>query len=409
METFIARQPIFDKRNEVYAYELLYRSDKDKNYFDPSIDPDLASTRTIINSFIEIGLDRLTNGRKAFVNCTERLLVNGIPTMLPSKYLVVEVLEDVKAKPDTVAACLTLKEAGYMIALDDFELNEDNEEFVAFADIIKIDFLALPVEKIEELIRYIKRRKDIRRKPRLLAEKIESHEMHELALKLGFTYFQGYYFSKPVIVTGHTLSPISINRLRVMSVAMKDEIDFHELAEVIRKDVAMSYRLLKLVNSAYFAFSQKVGSIHQALVILGTLALRKWIALICLAEANPEKSMELVRMSMIRARFMEYAGAFVGKEDRTEILYMIGMFSMLDALMDAPIETVLEQMGLDPQISAPLLEKKGSDYELLRLIEKYEKGDFDAAFEISRRIGLKNETVAAAYVEAVSWAGMLGI
>jgi EAL and modified HD-GYP domain-containing signal transduction protein len=322
---------------------------------------------------------------------------------------VVEVLEDVKAKPDTVAACAALKKLGYMIALDDFELNEENEEFIAFADIIKVDFLALPVEKIEEFIKYIKRRKDLRRKPRLLAEKIESHEMHELALKLGFTYFQGYYFSKPVIVTGHTLNPISINRLRVMNVAMKDELDFHELAEIIRKDVAMSYRLLKLVNSAYFAFNQKVGNIRQALVILGTLTVRKWVALICLAEANPEKSMELVRMSMIRARFLEYIAPFVGKEADSERLYMIGMFSMLDALMDSPMSNVLEHLGLDPQVTAPLLEKKGTDYELLRVIEKYEKGEFDEAFEVSREVGLKKDTVAAAYMEAVSWAGMLGI
>ena len=409
MEAFVARQPIFNKNNEVFAYELLYRKDKEHNSFDNAVDPDMASGITIINSFVEIGLSKLTNGRKAFINCTETLLLNNVPALLPTDLLVVEILEDIKATPEMLAACEQLKKAGYQLALDDYILSADNEDFIKYADIIKLDFITLEVHEIAKFVDYLHCRRDLEQKPILLAEKIENEEMFNIAVKLGFTYFQGYYFSKPVIVSGRTLNPISIHRIQIMKMVMQEELDFDHLTEIVRKDVALSFRLLKLVNSAYFAFSTRINNIHQALVILGSLAIKKWMALLCLSEINPSKTTELTRMSIVRARFLEYIALEVSLESEAETLYMIGMFSLLDVIMESPMDEILQQLSLDSNVTETLIRREGLYYEFLHIIIDYEKGLFDSALERASKFSIAKETLSRGYIEAVEWESLLGI
>jgi EAL and modified HD-GYP domain-containing signal transduction protein len=234
MESFVARQPIFDKQNEVYAYELLYRKDRAKNAYDETVDADQASTRTIINGFVEIGLDKLTSGRKAFVNFTEKLLLDNIPALLPPQFLVVEILENIKPTPEVLTACGNLKRAGFKIALDDFIICDENLAFLDYADIIKMDFIATPLEEIVGFIKYLRAQKRNATDPlQLLAEKIENNEMYNIAMRMGFQYFQGYFFSKPVIVEGRGINPMAINRLRIMQISMKKDFEFQELSDVI--------------------------------------------------------------------------------------------------------------------------------------------------------------------------------
>jgi EAL and modified HD-GYP domain-containing signal transduction protein len=410
MESFVARQPIFDKHNEVYAYELLYRKDRAKNAYDESIDADQASTRTIINGFVEIGLDKLTNGRKAFVNFTEKLLLDNIPALLPPQYLVVEVLENIKPTPEVLRACAGLKRAGFKIALDDFIICDENLVFLDYADIIKVDFITTSLEDIVNFIKYLNGKERPRSRPlRLLAEKIENNEMYSIALRMGFHYFQGYFFSKPVIVEGRSINPMAINRLRIMQISMKKDFEFQELADVIRQDVALSFRLLKLVNSAYFAFSTAVSNVQQALVILGSIEVRKWVALMCLMEVNPDKTIEITRMSLVRARFLELLAPKVDKRADSENLYLMGMFSLMDVMMDSPMSEVLAQMNLGDTVTRPLLEKSGDFYEMLRIVEEYERGEFDVAVAHAKRFGLDEGDLMNAYVEALQWSSMLGV
>jgi EAL and modified HD-GYP domain-containing signal transduction protein len=410
MESFVARQPIFDKQNEVYAYELLYRKDRAKNAFDESIDADQASTKTIINSFVEIGIDRLTNGRKAFVNFTERLLLDNVPALLPPQFLVVEVLENIKPTPEVLDACVRLKRAGFKIALDDFIICDENLVFLDYADIIKVDFIATPLEDIVNFIKYLREKDNRRSEPlQLLAEKIENNGMYDIAVRLGFHYFQGYFFSKPVIVEGRSINPMAINRLRIMQIAMKPDFEFQELADIIRQDIALSFRLLKLVNSAYFAFSTAVNNIQQALVILGSTEVKKWVALMCLMEANPDKTVEITRMALVRARFLELLAPKVGKANDSENLYLIGMFSLMDVMMETPMDQILSQMNLGDVVTRPLVEKSGEAYEMLRIIEEYERGEFDAAVEQAESFGLGEADLMPPYVEALQWTSLLGI
>ena len=410
MDTFVARQPIFDAQNDVYAYELLYRKDAVKNFFDASADPDQASKRTLINSFLDIGLDKLTGGRMAFVNFTEQLLLDGIPNLLSPDLLTVEILENIVPTPNILDACARIKKGGFQIALDDFVFSEINHAFFDYTDIIKVDFLLTPVPEIAELANLLrKREKSGKKRIKLLAEKIENKDVLNTAIGMGFEYFQGYYFSKPVIVSGRSISPTTINRMRLLQLSMKKDFRFDDVADVIRHDVALSYRLLQFVNSANFGFRTVISNIQQALVVLGTSEVRKWMALICLIELNQDKTPELTRMSLIRAQFLEQVALIGGNQKRAETLYLLGMFSLMDAIMEMPMTEVFAQIHVEESVSDPLISRSGKDYELLRLIELYEQGDFDAAAEQAEALSLPENRLADAYMEAVKWTTKLGI
>ena len=413
METFVARQPIFDTRNDVYAYELLYRKDAVQNYFDPSADPDMASRRTLFNSFVEIGLDKLTGGRRAFVNFTKNLLLDGTPELLSPELLTVEILENIDPTPDVLEACARIKQSGFQIALDDFVFSETNFAFIDYTDIIKVDFLLTPLHDIAVLTQFIRELQESgnRERPiRFLAEKVENKDVVNAAIKMGFEFFQGYYFSKPVIVGGRNINPTAINRMRLLHLSMKSEFSFDDVADVIRHDVGLSYRLLKFVNSANFGFRTVISNVQQALVVLGTDEARKWMALICLIELNQDNTPELTRMSLIRARFLEQVAQFTGKgKQKTESLYLLGMFSLMDAIMEVPMVEIFEQIHVDESVSTPLISRAGNDFELLRLIELYEQGDFDAAATQAEALSLPENSLAEIYMEAIQWTDRLGI
>jgi len=410
MDTFVARQPIFDTKNDVYAYELLYRKDAAKNFYDESADPDQASKKTLINSFVEIGLDKLTGGRKAFVNFTEHLLLDGTHELLSPELLTVEILENIVPTPDILEACARIKKSGFQIALDDFVFSEENHAFFDYTDIIKVDFLLTPIPEIATLAQLLRdRQASGKQRIQLLAEKIENKEILNTALEMGFEYFQGYYFSKPVIVSGQSISPTMLNRMRLLRLSMKKDFCFDDIADVIKQDVALSYRLLRFVNSVNFGFRTVISNIQQALVVLGTSEIRKWMALICLVELNQDKTPELTRMSLIRAKFLELVALFTGNLNRAETFYLLGMFSLMDAIMEMPMTEVFAQIQVDESVSGPLVSRSGKDYELLRLIELYEQGDFDAASKQAEALSFPENKLADAYMEAVQWTTQLGI
>jgi len=412
MNIFVARQPIFDTRNDVYAYELLYRNDAVRNYYDVSADPDQSSKLTLINSFIEIGLDKLTGGRRAFVNFTEKLLLDDIHELMSPELLTVEILENIQPTPEVLRACERLKRDGFQIAMDDFVFSETNSAFLDHADIIKVDFLQTPLPDIAVLAQFVQSRKILKKRKqpiRLLAEKIENNDIFNTALEMGFEYFQGYYFSKPIIVAGRSITPTKINIVRLLQLSINNDFDFNDVADLVKLDVALSYRLLQFINSSYFGFRTVISNIQQALVVLGAAEARKWVTLMCLVELNQDKTPELTRMSLIRARFLELIAPFTGNKQRKDTLYLLGMFSLMDAIMEMPITEVFAQIHVDESVSGPLMSRSGNDYELLRLIELYEQGDFDAAATQAGTLSLPESRLANAYLEAVQWVSRLGI
>ena len=263
MNICLARQPIFDTKLNVIGYELLYRSNENSTCYDGS-DPDLASSEMIMTG-LDTSIKMLTDNRLAFINFTESLLLNEAATILPKSHLVVEILEDISPDKDVISSCKKLKKQGYILSLDDFVYSDKKGPFLELVNIIKIDFLNRDINSIKSDVKKLSDYRNIR----LLAEKVETREVFELAKSLGFVYFQGYFFSKPEIFSKKKLTPLKANQLQLIHHAMDPMVDYKKLASVIKNDTVLSYRVLRLVNSAYYGLQYNVKNIRHALAILG--------------------------------------------------------------------------------------------------------------------------------------------
>ncbi|MBN1227266.1 MAG: HDOD domain-containing protein, partial [Deltaproteobacteria bacterium] len=269
MDVYVARQPIFKKNKRVYAYELLFR-DSLTNTF-PDIDGDSATSKVLFDSFLSIGIEKITGRKKAFINFTEDMLLEKAPLIFSKDKIVVEILEDVRPELEVVNACRDITRDGYMLAMDDFNYRPELEPLISISNLIKIDFRSTPYEEIQEDIKRLSRYD-----AHLLAEKIETYEEFSKALEMGFTYFQGYFFCKPEIIKGKDISASELNILNIMVEANKEEIDFQILEGLIGRDVAISYKLLRYINSAYFKRVRKISSIRQAITLLGERRIRRF-------------------------------------------------------------------------------------------------------------------------------------
>src|SRR5208283_711955 len=243
MDLYIARQPIFDRGKGVVGYELLFR-DSLVNYF-PRVDRDTATTKVLSGSFFSFGMERITGEKKAFINFTQNLLTSEIPYMFPAESTVIEILEEVRAVPSVIEACRKLSLAGYALALDDYFPKNNMQALVKLANIIKIDIQAMTVEEINKIML-----DPASRKIKFLSEKIETYEELKKAMDMGFDYFQGFFFSKPEIIKGRDISASAMHLLNLVIAVSKPDADMNELAEIVEREVSLSYKLLRYANSA---------------------------------------------------------------------------------------------------------------------------------------------------------------
>ena len=396
MDIFLARQPIFDQDQKVLAYEILYRSGP-VNAYDGS-DGDLASRQVLYNSFQTFGIENLTNGKPVFINFTEKLINNEIATLFPTDLLVVEILEDIGPKEEIIGASKMLKEKGYKIALDDFVYSEEYEGLIQLADIIKIDFLISDREEIERISKDL-----ISRNIKLLAEKVETREEFEFAKNLGFTLFQGYFFSKPEILKTKKLQPIKATSLQLIEEVNKAQINFDNLASIISRDLSLTYNLLKLVNTTAFGFVHRINSVKHGLVGLGEREIRKWIYLVVVSDMGDDRPDELTRLSLIRARFGELLVEKIGLKQHSENIFLIGMFSLLDAILSKPMEEVLEEIQAPDLVKQALLTRKGELGNLYKLIIAYEKAEWDKVVLLSQEFEMDWQLISTAYKESTIW------
>ena len=409
MSTCLARQPIFDTNLNVYGYELLFRSSEASKSYDGT-DPDQASSETIMLS-LDIGARRLTGNRMAFINFTENLLLNEVATILPRNFLVVEILETVNPSEEVLEACKKLKKQGYLLSVDDYEYSESNLELLELADIVKIDFLKYTntetlkkeVEKIKARLHKIGRLS----KTRLLAEKVESQEAYAMAKEIGFSYFQGYFFSKPEIFSKKTIYPMRVNQLRLVREAMDPMVDYKRLAETIGNDPILSYRILRLVNSAYYGLRYRLSSIKHALAVLGIENIKKYVTLLTIEQMTDDKPDELCRMSLIRGHFLESLAPLVGMRKAKNDLFLLGLFSLMDIMTGVTMQEVVELTQLSENIAVPLLTGKGKKADMLNLIVSYEQGSFDNTGEMAMKYGLSLQVILELYLDAVEWSDEL--
>lgn len=393
MDVFVARQPIFDIERKIYAYELLFRSGESNGF--PDIDGETATTSLLSSSFFTVGIEKIGAGKLVFINFTEELLLSGTPQLFPPDKMMVEILEDVSPGPEIVVACQSLKDKGYSLALDDFVYSKQFEELLHLSDIIKIDFRLTPVETLGEMVETLKKYNC-----KLLAEKVETYDEFHQAVELGFELFQGYFFSKPEVLKNKDLSSSQAGMLRLISKINTEEFDVDSLAALVVQDVSITYKLLKYINSSHFSRLQPLSSIRQAITFLGENGFKMFVSLIATSKLSEDKPEELIRTSIIRARFLEQIEL---KKDSSE-LFLLGLFMSIDAMLDQSIENVLGKMPLGDSLKEALVSRSGELYVFVRLIETYEAGKWVAFRFAQKKLGLTDKLINEYYIDALAWA-----
>lgn len=395
MEIFVARQPILDSDQKIYGYELLFRSGPE-NFF-PDADPDSASAQTINDSVSAFGLDSLTAGKKAFVNVARRVLIEALYSVLPKHRVVLELLETVKPDAEVMEACRELKRSGYVLALDDYVDDPDYEPLVELADFIKVDFLTTgPDERRKLAERYGSCIE-------LLAEKIETLEDFREGERLGYKYFQGYYFCRPEMISRREIPAFKLNYLRLIQEVSRPELDFHRLEEIIKGDVSLSVRLLRLLNSAAFGYKGRVRSVRGALTLLGEQSVKKWATMLAIGGLGEDKPPELVVTCLVRARMCELLAPGTGLASHDHDLFLVGLLSLVDVLVGRPLAELVDEMALSADIRAGVLERDSRLGRVRSLVIAHERGDWEQVSSLARSLGLSEDSIPALYKGAVEW------
>ena len=391
-DAYLARQPIFDRQMRIFGYEILYRAGPE-NAVDPYTEGDKATSSVLVDMFTHHDLERLIGDQRAFINLTPTFLRD--PGMLPLSQdrLVLEVLEDIVVDEEMLTSVRHLSQSGYTLALDDFVLNDNTRPLVPLADLIKLDIRALSEEElqahVEELHPY---------PAKLLAEKVETHAELAQCRQMGFDYFQGFFLSRPRLVKARRLPTDRVRILDLLSRLQDPDASPEQLAELIGADVSLSYRLLRLINSAFFPIRREIDSVRRAVVYLGLQGVRTWATWIALSGIK-EKPTELKVIALARARMCallceELAG------EQCDRWFAVGLFSAVDALLDLPLEQAVDPLPLSEEFHQALLNHEGLMGRALHTVLAYEEGEW-AQME---NLGLPADRLRDIYLDALSWA-----
>jgi EAL and modified HD-GYP domain-containing signal transduction protein len=396
VDSFIARQPIFDTLQKVYGYELLFRSGLD-NVFRSS-DPDQATSKVLTDSFSVFGMSTLTSGKRGFINITRDILLKDYLFLIPKDEVVLEILENIQPEPQVIDACKRLKKAGYILAMDDFVYSDSYRPLMDLADFIKVDFLqtgedertALPERWGSNGIRF-------------LAEKVENLKMFDEAKRIGYSLFQGYFFSKPTVISRKDIPKFKLHYLRILQEIHRPEMNFNRLGEFIKQEVSLSYKLLRYINSAFFGLRNTITSIKQALVLLGEREIKNWISLVALAGMGDDKPEELAIQAVIRAKFCQSLAPYAGLGGKAEDLFLLGLLSLIDAFLDRSMEEILKEIPVGDDIKSALLGGDSSLKSIYHFILAYEKGEWEKVTNLRLQLGINEAVPPRLYLAAVEW------
>lgn len=395
-DIFIGRQPIYNQQLGVYAYELLFRTGVGPVAVQ---DGDTATSQVIINAFNEIGLDRLVGERLAAINITGRLLdqVEELP-LVPGR-VIFDLPRDLALTPARIDNIKRLRSKGYVIALDDFTYADHLKPLLALADIIKIDTGPLRADDLKGHVRKLRRFGKA-----LLAEGVENMQEFDCLRDIGFNYYQGYFLSRPRVVRSQSLPTNRLAVMQLLSVLHDPDAELSAIEAVISRDVTLGYKLLKLMNSAFFGMSRQIESVGRAVLLLGRRKLTGWASMLALT-AMDDQPAEAVRLALVRARMCEQLGVAAGATDR-ENYFTVGLFSALDVLMERALSGIIEPLPLTAEIKAALLEEQGRYGQALACVRAYEQADWARVMFA----GLSQAQITEAWLAAVDWAGeVLGV
>ena len=401
MEQFIARQPILNINKRLYGYELLYRGTPGKML--GQVSGEQATASLLSSAFLTGDIDVISNNRLCFINFTQELLENDLPLSFPKNKIVVEILEDVEPTPEIVSICSKLKEKGYTLALDDFVYDRKYEPLLELATIVKIDIRLTPLNTLVRTLNLLKHHRI-----KLLAEKVETEKEFVLANRMGFSYFQGYFFCKPEGIRIKEISAIKLNLIRLLAEITKKEIALERLREIILSDVAITYKLLRFLNSAYFYLLQKVTTVKHGVALLGEKELRSFCLVIIVSELATDKPDELVRLALVRAKFCELLGEQTAlSEIECANLFLIGLFSLLDGMLGCSMSEILENLPINVVVKETLQGGENRYLVFLRLSEALEKNNLTACKRYQDDLVLTDDQTRACYFEAVKYSNHL--
>ncbi len=394
---FIARQPIFDLQQKVYGYELLFRSGIENVI--RSAEPNQASAKVMTDGALVLSMAAISGGKLAFINITRDILLNDYVSLLPRGLTAAEIPETIEPDPEVINACSRLKKAGYTLVLDDFVYRVQYADLMNLADIVKVDFLSTSAEERRQVLSRF-----TAPNVRFLAEKVGTHEVFKQAISLGYTYFQGDFFSEPVIISSRDVPGFKLNYLNMLQELQWPDVNFPRLEGIVKRDMALSFKLLRYINSAYFGLGSKVSSIMHAIRLLGPREFKQWASLLVMASMGSDKPDELVVQALIRGRFCESLAPILGMKQRSQELFLLGMFSAIDAILDRPLEEILKDLPLSDEIKDALLGKPNRLRAVFDYALAYEKGDWDGLSAKAEALGLDESGIPAVYLAAVHWA-----
>lgn len=388
VDIYIARQPIYDSNNQLFGYELLYRGgETDVASFD---DGKIASSEVILNGFLEIGFDGLVGSSNAFINITEDFILDEELTPMYANKTILEVLEDIKPSEKIFEGVKRLKDKGYRIALDDFIYSAEYDDLLSIANFVKLDVIRLSKDDIRHELDCLKAFN-----VKVIAEKIETPEMYGFCKSLNFDFYQGFYFCKPQLVKHKNIPSNKLVVLNLLKELHKSDFDFVDIEKALSQDATLTYKLLRYVNSAAFTNRKEINSIKEALVLVGGDTIRKWATLILMMQLVDGKPHDLLVAALVRAKMCELLESDVSKS-----MFTIGLFSLLDALMDVSLIDLLDELTLSSPIKLALLDYAGENGEMLRNVVRYEQGQWDEFLIHSQDVQVYFES----YMEAVKWA-----
>jgi EAL and modified HD-GYP domain-containing signal transduction protein len=394
---YVARQPLLTEASEVFGYELLYRASWHAQSCAEA--GDVAAARVLTDSLLSIGLDGISGGRPVFLNVTRNLLLEDLSTLLQPESAVLEILESVVIDDEVIEACRALHGKGYTLALDDFVEGSAAESLLPYARYVKIDVLQHTPEQMRAIVERLGARGI-----RVIAEKVETQEMFDSTRQQGYSLFQGYYFCRPKTLAARAVPARQLAYLQLVSALRDPNLSIRELENLVKHDVSITYRVLRLVNSAGFASRRHVTVLREALLMVGLKTIATWVAVWAMSGLNRAPG-EVATLAMMRARTCELLGdALDGTGDR---LFLLGLCSMLDTMLGVPLATALEALPLAPEIQAALHGAPGTERSMLDAVIAYERGEWNDAERIATALGLPAASLPTTYRDALRWTATL--
>lgn len=401
-QAYIGRQPIMDAKQNIIGYELFFRhsSDAQTAVFEDDLK---ACSNVLVNTIGDMDVEYILGDKLAFINVTEAMLMSDFLELLPAKRTVLEVLRSVVPNDEILARCKYLRDEGFQIALDNPQINEYSQALLPYANYVKIDVQNLSALDAEKL--YVKYHTAV---TRAIAEKVETAEQFESCKKIGFKIFQGFHFAKPETLTTKVINASFDSVLSILNAVSRDaEVD--EIESGFKRDAALSFKLLRYINSVGFGLSCEIQSIKHALSILGRKQLYRWLTLLMVTAGENSTPPALMKTSITRGRLTELLGeSYFEKKDRDN-LFIVGVFSLLDVILKTPMPQVLEKIQLPEAVGEALLDRSGVYGPFLQLTEACEEADSAKIIALADHLQFDASKVNECHLAALAWVETMGV